>query len=284
VETPVTEQTIISTALVGLIALLIGGVFGHILRRKEPTPDNSSETARYEEREKALAAQAKRFEDQNRDLSAAIETHLSTEISLRSELATEKANVSSRDKALIREKEVAEKEASHLTADLTDARSRYATLSHQANEQGNQLAALTQLETELRGQLDRAEAHIAERDRKLAAKEAALSDANAKLANHGSELAAAKEREISLQRDVASRDDLLKNLQAQFVKEFENIAGKVLEATSEKLSTQSNDALTGILEPLRTRIGEFQKRIEDTHTEAHRKSQSFPRPAGGGPS
>jgi DNA recombination protein RmuC len=78
------------------------------------------------------------------------------------------------------------------------------------------------------------------------------------------EVATLKERESALNDRLNAQDIQLAELQKQLTAEFENIANRVLKATSAELSQSSQQNLGTILDPLRQRIQEFQQKVETT--------------------
>lgn len=80
----------------------------------------------------------------------------------------------------------------------------------------------------------------------------------------GAEIARLKERENNLVSKVAEQAAQLSDLQKKLTTEFENIANRVLKATSIELSANSQKNLASILDPLRERIQEFQQKVETT--------------------
>jgi DNA recombination protein RmuC len=95
-----------------------------------------------------------------------------------------------------------------------------------------------------------------ETQREVAADEAKVS---------ASEMARLKERETALQEKIATHTLQLAELQKQLTTEFENIANRILKANATELSEQSQKALATILDPLRERIQDFQKKVETTY-------------------
>ena len=51
----------------------------------------------------------------------------------------------------------------------------------------------------------------------------------------------------------------------EFHLEFENIANKIIDANSEKLSKQNKNNLESVLKPLGENINQFKKKIEDVY-------------------
>jgi len=60
----------------------------------------------------------------------------------------------------------------------------------------------------------------------------------------------------------------LEDIQAQFTKEFENLANKILDDKSRKFTEQNETQLKNILDPLKDRIRDFEKRVNETHNES----------------
>jgi DNA recombination protein RmuC len=60
----------------------------------------------------------------------------------------------------------------------------------------------------------------------------------------------------------------LEDLQARFAKEFENLANRILEDKSKKFTEQNETQLKNILDPLKDRIRDFEKRVNETHNES----------------
>lgn len=67
----------------------------------------------------------------------------------------------------------------------------------------------------------------------------------------------------------------LAEIQTQFRAEFENLANRILEEKSAKFLTQNHEHLSGLLDPLRERLGEFRQRIETIHTEETKTSAAL---------
>jgi len=89
-----------------------------------------------------------------------------------------------------------------------------------------------------------------------------------------------KESQImSLQKIVAGKESDLKHiterlneqkkevdeLQQRFIKEFENLANKILEEKTGKFTEQNKTNLDAILKPLQEKIKDFEKKVEETH-------------------
>ena len=60
----------------------------------------------------------------------------------------------------------------------------------------------------------------------------------------------------------------LEDLQERFSKEFENLANRILDDKSKKFTEQNEAQLKNILDPLKDRIRDFEKRVNETHNES----------------
>ena len=81
----------------------------------------------------------------------------------------------------------------------------------------------------------------------------------------GAEVARLTERESALTQKLETQAAQLTGLQRELTAEFENIANRILKANASELSENSHKALAAILDPLRERIQEFQKKVETTY-------------------
>lgn len=83
------------------------------------------------------------------------------------------------------------------------------------------------------------------------------------------------ERETALQDKIATQTAQLAELHKQLTTEFENIANRILKANATELSEHSQKALAAILDPLRERIQDFQKKVETTYEAESRQVLSL---------
>ncbi len=74
---------------------------------------------------------------------------------------------------------------------------------------------------------------------------------------------------------LAEQRTQLEDLQARFTKEFENLANKILDDKSRKFTEQNETQLRNILDPLRDRIQNFEKRVNDTHNESEKERSAL---------
>jgi hypothetical protein len=91
----------------------------------------------------------------------------------------------------------------------------------------------------------------------------------------GAEIARLKERENSLTQKIETQTLQLAEQQKQLTAEFENIANRILKANASELSTNSQKALAAVLDPLRERIQDFQKKVEATYEAENREVLSL---------
>ena len=81
-------------------------------------------------------------------------------------------------------------------------------------------------------------------------------------------LAGIQTENTNLIQKLSEQKTQLEDLQAQFTKEFENLANRILEDKSKRFTEQNETQLKNILDPLKDRIRDFEKRVNDTHNES----------------
>jgi len=113
---------------------------------------------------------------------------------------------------------------------------------------------------------------IEEKEKALAEKDKQIIDARAetehereKVISLGNELSASKANYNNLERRLAEQKGELEELQFKFTKEFENLAGKILEDKSRRFTEQNKENLDTILTPLKERIADFEKKVNDVY-------------------
>src|SRR3989339_270781 len=79
----------------------------------------------------------------------------------------------------------------------------------------------------------------------------------------------------NLQNKLSEQKEEIEQLQKKFTTEFENLANKIFEEKTTKFSEQSKNNLAEILNPLREKISEFEKRVEETNKESIRGNASL---------
>ena len=118
----------------------------------------------------------------------------------------------------------------------------------------------------------------AEKDNIISEKTSQLSEArmelNAereKVISLGNELAASGANYNNLQNRLKEQKAELEQLQEKFTREFENLANRILEEKSRKFTDQNRENLDTILSPLKEKISEFEKRVNDVYTSETRE-------------
>jgi len=79
----------------------------------------------------------------------------------------------------------------------------------------------------------------------------------------------------NLQNKLSEQKEEIEQLQKKFTTEFENLANKIFDEKTTKFSEQSKNNLAEILNPLREKISEFEKRVEETNKESIRGNASL---------
>jgi DNA recombination protein RmuC len=72
----------------------------------------------------------------------------------------------------------------------------------------------------------------------------------------------------NLEERLDDRKKELTELQDKFTKEFENLANKILEDKSKKFTDLNKTNLNDLLNPLKEKISDFEKKVESTHKES----------------
>lgn len=90
-----------------------------------------------------------------------------------------------------------------------------------------------------------------------------------------SENSALRSDYANLQTKLTEQKTEIENLQEKFTKEFENLANKIFEEKGNKFSEQNKEKLSEILIPLKEKISEFEKKVEETNKESIRGHASL---------
>ncbi len=72
----------------------------------------------------------------------------------------------------------------------------------------------------------------------------------------------------NLQTKLSEQKSEIENLQEKFTKEFENLANRIFEEKGNKFSEQNKEKLDEILNPLKEKISEFERKVEETNKES----------------
>jgi DNA recombination protein RmuC len=169
----------------------------------------------------------------------------------------------------------AQAEVAQLDLECTGLRSRTAQLdaeqkaaANEGKKLGEEVARLTERVAGLTKQAEELTKHnsMLEVQRDGAASEAKTA---------GAEVARLTERESALTQKIETQTVQLAGLQKELTAEFENIANRILKTNAAELSESSHKALAAILDPLRERIQDFQKKVESTYETESREVLSL---------
>lgn len=79
----------------------------------------------------------------------------------------------------------------------------------------------------------------------------------------------------NLKTRLNGQEEEIEQLNRRFAVEFKNLANEILEEKSRKFTAQNKENLSQLLNPLKEKISEFQKRVEDTNKEDVVRSASL---------
>jgi DNA recombination protein RmuC len=83
-----------------------------------------------------------------------------------------------------------------------------------------------------------------------------------------SENSTLKSDNSNLKEKLSEQKSEIEKLQEKFTKEFQNLANKILDDNSKKFSEQNKEKLSEILNPLKEKISDFEKKVEETNKES----------------
>jgi DNA recombination protein RmuC len=83
-----------------------------------------------------------------------------------------------------------------------------------------------------------------------------------------SENSSLKSDYANLQAKLSEQKSEIEKLQEKFTKEFQNLANKILDDNSKKFSEQNKEKLSEILNPLKEKISDFERKVEETNKES----------------
>lgn len=95
-----------------------------------------------------------------------------------------------------------------------------------------------------------------------------LNSEREKVLKLNSEISSLKADYDNLQEKLAEQKGEMEELQEKFIKEFENLANKILEEKSSKFTEQNKTNLDQILKPLSEKIKDFEDKVEETNKES----------------
>lgn len=121
---------------------------------------------------------------------------------------------------------------------------------------------------------------LEEKDKIILEKDSSIEEARSETAAErekvlqlSSELSARKSDYINLEQKLKDQKGELENLQNKFSAEFENLAGKILDDKSRKFTEQNQENLDKILSPLKEKISDFEKKVNDVyHSETRERA------------
>lgn len=112
---------------------------------------------------------------------------------------------------------------------------------------------------------------ISEKTNQLSEARMELNAEREKVISLGNELAASGANYNNLQNRLKEQKAELEQLQEKFTREFEILANRILEEKSRKFTDQNRENLDTILSPLKEKISEFEKRVNDVYTSETRE-------------
>lgn len=102
-----------------------------------------------------------------------------------------------------------------------------------------------------------------------------LSEERQKVLDLSNQLTRSQTEYENLKTRFANQEKEIEKLNKRFTVEFKNLANEILEEKSRKFTIQNKESLSQLLDPLKERIQEFQKRVEDTNKEDVVRSASL---------
>ncbi|KXK56780.1 MAG: DNA recombination protein RmuC [Chlorobi bacterium OLB5] len=117
----------------------------------------------------------------------------------------------------------------------------------------------------LESKLEEKEKALIDKDRIISESARETETERAKVIELGNELASSKADYRNLENKLAEQKNEIEELQSKFTKEFENLASKILEEKSRKFTDQNKENLDIILTPLKERISEFEKKVNEVY-------------------
>lgn len=79
----------------------------------------------------------------------------------------------------------------------------------------------------------------------------------------------------NLKTKLSEQKEEIENLQKKFTTEFENLANRIFEEKGNKFTEQNKEKLGEILNPLREKISEFERKVEETSKESIKGNASL---------
>jgi DNA recombination protein RmuC len=116
---------------------------------------------------------------------------------------------------------------------------------------------------------------LTDRDQTLAELKAEHRQLTQDLRQESSLLASVQTQNQALELRVKEFDTKSKDQAQQMLRQFENLSHKILEENSKKFSSQNKDQMGALLDPLRERIAEFQKKVEENNLAGEKRTSAL---------
>lgn len=136
------------------------------------------------------------------------------------------------------------------------------------NSLRQELSEQEQAKSSLITRLEDRESLLNEQKQKLERQEQELLHLNKQLATWEAE-----NKNLNLQ--VEAFEEKSKEQAEQLLTQFQNLSNRILEHNSKKFRDQNKDQLDQLLHPLKERLSDFQKKVEDSHTAGEKRSAAF---------
>ncbi len=94
-----------------------------------------------------------------------------------------------------------------------------------------------------------------------------LTAERAKIIELSSAVSRSEETNNNLREKLSEQKSEIEELQQKFTKEFENLANRIFEEKGNKFSEQNKEKLNEILNPLKDKISDFEKKVEESSRE-----------------
>lgn len=143
------------------------------------------------------------------------------------------------------------------------------------NKSGKTLKAQQSRASELQSELNYSRDKITERDKTIQELNQKLDAANQSYVDLSNQLATTKTEHKNLQEKLDSQKQELEKLNEKFAIEFKNLANEIFEEKSKKFTTQNKENLGELLNPLRDKILEFQKKVEDSNMAGEKRGAAL---------
>ncbi len=118
---------------------------------------------------------------------------------------------------------------------------------------------------ELKSAKTRAEEKVLIYQQEIAELKTSIENERSKFLEVNSEFSKINTQNSNLEEKLAGQKKEIEELQERFRAEFKNLANEILEDKSKRFAEQNQENLKNILDPLRERITDFRKRVDEIH-------------------